>query len=85
MSNCLNLGSITTTGTWYCYTAGIVANNVGPSARVISCLNLGRVSGTGGGGCKVNTIVCATDNNGANAQNCYSLEGLGPWGKRKTA
>lgn len=85
MSNCLNLGSITTTGTWYCYTAGIVANNVGPSARVISCLNLGRVSGTGGGGCKVNTIVCATDNNGANAQNCYSLEGLGALGKAENS
>lgn len=76
VSNCLNVGNIMTIGTWYCYTAGIVANNRGTSSVVKNCLNLGMLTGTNGGGCRVNSIICANDKNGTYAENCYSKEGL---------
>ena len=77
VSNCLNTGSISTTGGFYCYTAGIVANNTEPGSVVKNCLNLGSVSGVGGKGCRVNAIVCANDSGGGWAENCYSLETTG--------
>lgn len=80
VSNCLNVGNITTNGTHYCYTAGIVANNLGTKSVVINCLNLGELSGTGGFGCKVNSIVCHNDENGNYAENCYSKNGLASLG-----
>lgn len=80
VSNCVNYGDIKTTGPFYCYTAGIVANNRYSDSVVKNCLNLGSLSGTNGQGCKISAIVCATDNGGNNADNCYSLEGLGDLG-----
>lgn len=80
VTNCLNVGNITTTGSFYCYTAGIVANNRGPNSIVKNCLNLGVLSGTNGYGCRVNSIVCANDENGTYAENCYSKEGLSDLG-----
>lgn len=80
VSNCLNVGNITTTGGFFCYTAGIVADNEGKNSVVKNCLNLGNLSGTGGEGCRVNTIVCANDREGTYAENCYSKVGLGELG-----
>ena len=76
VSNCLNVGNITTIGTNYCYTAGIIANNVGTNSYVKNCLNLGKLVGTSGYGCKVNTIVCHNDESGNPADNCYSNIGI---------
>lgn len=80
VSNCLNAGNISTIATHYCYTAGIVANNVGTNSIVKNCLNLGTTTGTGGFGCRVNAIVCANDNDGTYAENCYSRDDLGKLG-----
>lgn len=76
VSNCLNTGTITTNGLFYCYTSGIIANNAGTNSVVKNCLNLGELSGTDGYGCKVNSIVCHNDENGNFAENCYSKKGL---------
>lgn len=80
VSNCLNVGNITTRGTYFCYTAGIVANNLGINSVVKNCLNLGVLTGTGGYECKVNAIVCQNDDYGNYAENCYSKEGLASLG-----
>ena len=80
VSNCLNVGNISTTGSMYCYTAGIIANNRFTNSVVKNCLNLGEMSGTGGYGCRVNAIVCANDESGTYAENCFSKEGLGNLG-----
>lgn len=80
VSNCLNMGNITTSGTRYCYTAGIVANNKMIDSVVKNCLNLGSLSGTGGYGCRVNSIICTGDDSGTYARNCYSKKELGDLG-----
>lgn len=77
VSNCLNTGSISTTGSFYCYTAGIVANNTEPGSVVKNCLNVGSLSGVDGQGCRINSIVCANDYGGGWAENCYFAEGTG--------
>lgn len=80
VTNCLNVGDISTKGEWYCYTAGIVANNRGAKSVVKNCLNLGTLSGSNDLSCRINSIICANDENGNYAINCYSLEGLSDLG-----
>lgn len=74
VKNCINYGDVTTSNSWYTYTAGIVANNVNPDSVVENCLNLGDLSGSLINGSRVSAVVCAADASGSWAENCYSVE-----------
>lgn len=71
--NCINKGNVSTTNSFYTYTAGIAANNLNPDSLIEDCLNLGSISGSEKNGSIVSAIVCANDDNGSWAENCYSI------------
>lgn len=73
VSNSINYGNVSTTNSYFTYTAGIVANNRFSSSQVISCLNFGTISGSTANNSKVAAIVTQTDDSGTSGENCYSV------------